>query len=130
LAIVGRAKDLIISGGLNVYPAEVEAAIDAIPGVVESAVIGVPHSDFGEAVTGIVAVSPSAQLSEASIINQLAVVIAKYKVPKRVVIVDLLPRNAMGKVQKNVLRATYSGMYAAKSGESQAIETREIPSEQ
>ncbi|MCX7892716.1 MAG: malonyl-CoA synthase [Burkholderiales bacterium] len=104
LSIVGRAKDLIISGGYNVYPKEIELVIDAIPGVAESAVVGVPHPDFGEAVTAFVVPTAGGALDEAGIIAQLKSQIANYKVPKRVLLVDELPRNAMGKVQKNVLR--------------------------
>ena len=105
LSIVGRSKDLVISGGFNVYPKEIETCIDEIPGVLESAVIGVPHPDFGEAVTAIVVRRKDAQdLTEASIIATLKAQLANYKIPKRVVWVDDLPRNAMGKVQKNLLR--------------------------
>ncbi|MCU0896575.1 MAG: malonyl-CoA synthase [Burkholderiales bacterium] len=104
LSIVGRAKDLIISGGYNVYPKEIELVIDAIPGVAESAVVGVPHPDFGEAVAAIVVRTKGAPLDEAAVIAHVKAQIANYKVPKRVVFVDELPRNAMGKVQKNVLR--------------------------
>jgi malonyl-CoA/methylmalonyl-CoA synthetase len=104
LSIVGRAKDLIISGGYNVYPKEVELVIDALPGVVESAVIGVPHPDFGEAVTAVVVRDNGAALEEAAVIAHVKAQIANYKVPKRVHFVDHLPRNAMGKVQKSTLR--------------------------
>jgi malonyl-CoA/methylmalonyl-CoA synthetase len=104
LSIVGRAKDLIISGGYNVYPKEIELAIDALPGVVESAVVGLPHPDFGEAVTAVVVARPGAAPSEAAIVQALKGTLANYKVPKRVFVVEALPRNAMGKVQKNVLR--------------------------
>jgi malonyl-CoA/methylmalonyl-CoA synthetase len=105
LTIAGRSKDLIISGGYNVYPKEIELAIDELPGVEESAVIGVPHPDFGEAVTAIVV--PHGEHmppSESEIISALKQKLANFKVPKRVHFVDDLPRNAMGKVQKNVLR--------------------------
>jgi malonyl-CoA/methylmalonyl-CoA synthetase len=108
LSIVGRAKDLIISGGYNVYPKEVELLLDALPGVQESAVFGVPHPDFGEAVTAVVVPVPGAALSQADMLSHLKTQIANYKVPKRVIVVNELPRNAMGKVQKNVLRTTYS----------------------
>ena len=104
LSIVGRAKDLIISGGYNVYPKEIELVIDALQGVLESAVVGVPHPDFGEAVTAIVVQHDDAALDEAAVIAHVKSQIANYKVPKRVVFVKELPRNAMGKVQKNVLR--------------------------
>jgi malonyl-CoA/methylmalonyl-CoA synthetase len=107
LSIVGRAKDLIISGGYNVYPKEIELVIDEMPGVVESAVVGVPHADFGEAVTAVVVKQKGAALDEAAVIAHVKSQIANYKVPKRVHFVDDLPRNAMGKVQKNVLREKY-----------------------
>lgn len=109
--IVGRDKDLIISGGFNVYPAEIEAAIDAIPGVAESAVIGVPHPDFGEGVTAVVACKPGVTLAENEIIDPLASQLAKFKQPKRVYFVETLPRNAMGKVQKKDLREQFSDTY-------------------
>jgi malonyl-CoA/methylmalonyl-CoA synthetase len=105
--IVGRAKDLIITGGLNVYPKEIEEKIDALPGVVESAVIGVTDADFGEAVTAIVVSRAGHALTETGIIAALKAEIASFKVPKRVHFVDDLPRNSMGKVQKNVLRDRY-----------------------
>jgi malonyl-CoA/methylmalonyl-CoA synthetase len=105
--IVGRGKDLIISGGYNVYPKEVESEIDAMPGVVESAVIGLPHKDFGEGVTAVVVVAKGAALDEAAIIAALEARLARFKQPKRIFIVDDLPRNTMGKVQKNVLREMY-----------------------
>ncbi|HXW20583.1 MAG TPA: malonyl-CoA synthase [Roseiarcus sp.] len=109
--IVGRAKDLIISGGFNVYPKEIEAEIDALPGVVESAVIGLPHPDFGEGVTAIVVPDAGAALEEADILAALEGRLAKYKLPKRVFFVSELPRNAMGKVQKKALREARSGVY-------------------
>jgi len=112
VSIVGRTKDLIISGGLNVYPREVEAAIDGLDGVGESAVIGLPHPDFGEAVTAVVTRS-DARLSEEAVIEGLSGRLAKFKVPKAVRFVDELPRNAMGKVQKNELRARYGGLYTS-----------------
>jgi len=108
LKISGRAKDLIISGGLNVYPKEIEEKIDALPGVAESAVIGVPDPDFGEAVTAVVVARPGHPLTEAGLIDALKGEIAGFKVPKRVHFVTALPRNAMGKVQKKVLRETYA----------------------
>jgi malonyl-CoA/methylmalonyl-CoA synthetase len=113
--IVGRAKDLVISGGYNVYPKEVEMELDALGGVLESAVFGVPHPDFGEGVTAVVVPQPAALLLEAVIINALQSRLARYKVPKRVLIVDELPRNTMGKVQKNALRAAYASLYGAGS---------------
>ena len=110
VSIVGRAKDLIISGGFNVYPKEIELVIDAIPGVTESAVIGVPHPDFGEAVTAvIVRKKGDTMLAEADIIAHVKAELANFKVPKRVHFVDELPRNTMGKVQKNILRARFAG---------------------
>jgi malonyl-CoA/methylmalonyl-CoA synthetase len=111
VSILGRSKDLVISGGFNVYPKEVESEIDALAGVDESAVIGVPHPDFGEGVTAIVTLKPGAALTEADVLRQLLDRLAKYKQPKRVIFVDALPRNTMGKVQKNVLRETYKRLY-------------------
>jgi len=108
LKIVGRAKDLIITGGLNVYPKEIEERIDALPGVVESAVIGVPDPDFGEAVVAVVVAPRDNAPTEAGLIAALKAEIANFKVPKRVHFVTELPRNAMGKVQKNVLRQRYT----------------------
>lgn len=104
LSILGRSKDLIISGGYNVYPKEVESFIDEMDGVVESAVIGIPHSDFGEAVTAVVVTKTDNALTEQDIIDELKSKIANFKVPKRVFFVHDLPRNTMGKVQKNMLR--------------------------
>ncbi len=109
LSIVGRSKDLIISGGYNVYPKEIELALDELDWVQESAVVGVPHSDFGEAVTAVVVPRPGAgAASEAQVIAALKGKLANFKVPKRVYFVDELPRNAMGKVQKNVLRERFA----------------------
>jgi malonyl-CoA/methylmalonyl-CoA synthetase len=110
--IVGRAKDLVITGGYNVYPKEVEAEIDAIEGVVESAVIGVPHPEFGEGVTAVVVRKNGVRLEESDVLTALSGRLAKFKQPKRVFFVDELPRNAMGKVQKNVLRDTYGRAFA------------------
>jgi malonyl-CoA/methylmalonyl-CoA synthetase len=107
LAIVGRSKDLIISGGYNVYPKEIESVIDEMNGVVESAVIGVPHPDFGEAVVAVVVAEPNANLSESNLVSALKTKIANFKVPKRLFFVDKLPRNTMGKVQKNLLRQQF-----------------------
>jgi malonyl-CoA/methylmalonyl-CoA synthetase len=107
LSIVGRSKDLIISGGYNVYPKEIESVIDEMPGVLESAVIGIAHPDFGEAVTAVVVPRDGAALSEAALIESLKQKIANFKVPKRVHVVDELPRNTMGKVQKNILRERF-----------------------
>jgi malonyl-CoA/methylmalonyl-CoA synthetase len=108
LCIVGRSKDLIISGGYNVYPKEIESFIDDMDGVDESAVIGVPHPDFGEAVMAIVVAKPGAKLDSRAMIDVLKGQIANFKVPKRIEIVSDLPRNAMGKVQKNILRQQYT----------------------
>jgi malonyl-CoA/methylmalonyl-CoA synthetase len=105
--ISGRAKDLIISGGYNVYPKEVELVLDELPGVTESAVIGVPHKDFGEGVVAVV----MGQGDEAAMIAEARRQLAAYKAPKRVVFVEELPRNAMGKVQKNLLRKTYEHLF-------------------
>ena len=112
VTIVGRGKDLIITGGLNVYPKEVETEIDALPGVVESAVIGLPHADFGEGVTAVVAVAPGATLTEADVLAALAPRLARFKQPKRVLFVADLPRNAMAKVQKARLREEHRDLYA------------------
>jgi malonyl-CoA/methylmalonyl-CoA synthetase len=113
VTISGRSKDLVITGGLNVYPKEIEELIDAMPGVVESAVIGLPHPDFGEAVSAVVVRQKNAAgaaLTESGIIAAIKDRLANFKVPKWVYLVDELPRNAMGKVQKNILRETYSPM--------------------
>ncbi|MBR0844831.1 malonyl-CoA synthase [Bradyrhizobium liaoningense] len=112
--ILGRGKDLVISGGFNVYPKEIESEIDAMPGVVESAVIGVPHADFGEGVTAVLVCNKGAGVTEAAVLKALDGRLAKFKMPKRVFVVDELPRNTMGKVQKNVLRDTYKDIYAKK----------------
>jgi malonyl-CoA/methylmalonyl-CoA synthetase len=111
LHIVGRGKDLIITGGYNVYPIEVEAELDALAGVIETAVIGVPHPDFGEGVTAVVVPAKDATLDEQSIRRALEQRLANYKLPKRVIFVTELPRNAMGKVQKSVLRESYRELY-------------------
>lgn len=111
LFIVGRAKDLIISGGYNVYPVEVETELDALAGVVESAVIGVPHPDFGEGVTAVVVPRAGTALDENVLRTALEQRLAKYKLPKRIVFVTEMPRNAMGKVQKAELRARYADLY-------------------
>ena len=110
--IVGRGKDLIITGGYNVYPKEVETEIDALPGVVESAVIGLPHRDFGEGVTAVVVPAGTPPLDEAGILAALEDRLARFKLPKRVLFAEELPRNTMGKVQKNLLRERYADLYA------------------
>jgi len=107
VSIAGRSKDLIISGGYNVYPKEIELAIDELPSVQESAVVGVPDPDFGEAVTAVVVSKPGTRPTETDILLALKRKLANFKVPKRVYFVDELPRNAMGKVQKNMLREKY-----------------------
>jgi malonyl-CoA/methylmalonyl-CoA synthetase len=109
--IVGRGKDLVISGGYNIYPKEVETEIDLIDGVVESAVIGLPHADFGEGVTAVIVKQPGATVDERAVQNALQDKLARFKQPKRVLFVDELPRNTMGKVQKNILRQQYAALY-------------------
>jgi malonyl-CoA/methylmalonyl-CoA synthetase len=113
ISIVGRAKDLIISGGYNIYPKEIESYIDEIAGVKESAVIGVPHPDFGEGVVAVVVADGSRDLGEQDIVNPLQGILARFKQPKRVYLVDQLPRNTMGKVQKAQLRETYNNSFNA-----------------
>ncbi|NDW52982.1 malonyl-CoA synthase [Aliiroseovarius sp. PrR006] len=110
VTIVGRGKDLIITGGFNVYPKEIEGVIDELPGVLESAVIGVPHEDFGEAVVAIVVAQDGVAVDEASVKAGVSESLAKFKQPKRVIVVDELPRNTMGKVQKNVMRNTFADL--------------------
>jgi malonyl-CoA/methylmalonyl-CoA synthetase len=105
--LVGRAKDLIISGGYNVYPKEIEELVDDMDEVLESAIVGVTHRDFGEAGVAVIVLNKGATLDEATLIARLKEKIANYKVPKRAFIVESLPRNTMGKVQKNLLRETY-----------------------
>lgn len=107
LSILGRAKDLVITGGLNVYPAEVEAALDELPGVAASAVIGVPHPDFGEAVVACVVGGVDPETVRAALRDRLAA----FKIPKRVIVLEELPRNAMGKVQKAELRKVHAGLF-------------------
>ena len=107
VTIIGRSKDLIISGGYNVYPAEIEGYINAIPGVAESAVVGVPDADFGEVGVAVVIGKPGATLQPQAILAHLKATLANFKVPKRCFVVGALPRNAMGKVQKNLLRTEY-----------------------
>ena len=109
--IIGRGKDLIITGGFNVYPKEIESEIDLIPGVFESAVIGVPHADFGEGVTAVVVPAPGGDIDEAKVLAALDGRLARFKQPKRVIVVPELPRNTMGKVQKNALRDQYADLY-------------------
>ena len=112
ITLVGRAKDLIIAGGLNIYPKEIEEAIDALPGVDESAVIGVPHPDMGEGVVAVVVPQKGVEVTEDEIRTALEGQLARFKQPRRVIVVAALPRNAMGKVQKAALRADYADLFA------------------
>ena len=112
--IVGRAKDLVITGGFNVYPIEVEMVLDEQPGVLESAVIGLPHPDFGEAVFAVLVAQKGVSLDADAVLKALRGRLAKFKQPKAAVVVDALPRNAMGKVQKAELRKTYAGWFSAQ----------------
>jgi malonyl-CoA/methylmalonyl-CoA synthetase len=112
LTLIGRSKDLIISGGFNVYPAEIEGFLNELPGVGESAVIGVPHPDFGEAVVAVI--TPAGQPDPEALIKTLKDRIAGFKVPKRILVVPELPRNAMGKVQKKLLREQHAGLFSEK----------------
>jgi malonyl-CoA/methylmalonyl-CoA synthetase len=111
LHIVGRGKDLIITGGLNVYPREIESLLDDLPGVEESAVVGLPHEDFGEGVTAFLVLKDGAQLTQAEVLESLCDRLARFKLPKRVIFLDQLPRNTMGKVQKSALREDYAALY-------------------
>ena len=112
VTIVGRSKDLIISGGYNVYPAEIEGTINDMPGVAESAVIGVPHPDFGEVGVAVIIAKPGATVDPDKVIAELKAKLANFKIPKRCVVVAELPRNTMGKVQKNLLRDQYKSSFA------------------
>lgn len=114
LHIVGREKDLVITGGFNVYPKEIEQLIDDLAGVEESAVVGLPHADFGEAVTAFVVRQQGADITEAKLLSALQGHLARFKQPKRIIFVDQLPRNTMGKVQKNVIRDSFRGLYGVK----------------
>ncbi|SEK27535.1 malonate--CoA ligase [Pacificibacter marinus] len=111
VSIVGRNKDLIISGGYNIYPKEIELVLDEQPGVLESAVIGVPHPDFGETVVGVIVALPNQTPDLDAIIEACKTSLARFKHPRKLVVVDALPRNTMGKVQKNILRDTYSDLF-------------------
>ncbi len=113
LRIVGRSKDLVITGGLNVYPAEVEDVLDDLGGIAAAAIIGVPHRDFGEAVVAIVVPRPGANLTEDGLREKLRERLAAFKLPKRIILTQDLPRNAMGKVQKNLLRETWKDLFAS-----------------
>jgi malonyl-CoA/methylmalonyl-CoA synthetase len=108
ITIVGRSKDLIISGGYNVYPAEIEGYLNDLPGVEESAVIGIPHPDFGEVGVAVLIAKPGIALDPAKIIASMKANLANFKVPKQCFVIDALPRNTMGKVQKNILREQYA----------------------
>jgi len=112
VTIVGRSKDLIISGGYNVYPAEIESAINEMPGVAESALVGVPHPDFGEVGVAVVIGQPGVRVDGEQLVAALKAQLANFKIPKRCFVVDELPRNTMGKVQKNLLRERYKGLFA------------------
>jgi malonyl-CoA/methylmalonyl-CoA synthetase len=112
ITIVGRSKDLIISGGYNVYPAEIEGYINDLPGVAESALVGVAHPDFGEVGVAVLTLKPGAGLTGEAVIAALKSRLANFKIPKRCFVVDQLPRNTMGKVQKNLLREQYKGLFA------------------
>ena len=113
VTIVGRSKDLIISGGYNVYPAEIEGYINELPGVAESAVVGVPHPDFGEVGVAVLVPHPGAAPDPERVIAELKAKLANFKIPKHCVVVRNLPRNTMGKVQKNLLRDQYKGLFAS-----------------
>ena len=113
ISIVGRSKDLIISGGYNVYPAEIESAINDMPGVAESAVVGVPHPDFGEVGVAVLIAKPGSQVAPESVLAELKRRLANFKIPKRCYVAKELPRNTMGKVQKNLLRQQYQDLFRA-----------------
>jgi malonyl-CoA/methylmalonyl-CoA synthetase len=113
VTLVGRAKDLIIAGGLNIYPKEIEEAIDGLPGIEESAVIGIPHPDMGEGVVAVVVPQKGASVAEGAVRDALEGQLARFKQPRRVIVVDALPRNAMGKVQKTALREKYASLFAS-----------------
>jgi malonyl-CoA/methylmalonyl-CoA synthetase len=113
VTIVGRSKDLIISGGYNVYPAEVEGFLNEMPGVAESAVVGVPHPDFGEVGVAVLIARPGSVLEPEAVLSHLKATLANFKVPKRCYVVNELPRNAMGKVQKNLLREQHKAVFMA-----------------
>ena len=115
VTIVGRSKDLIISGGYNVYPAEVEGYLNDMPGVAESALVGVPHPDFGEVGVAVVIAKPGAKLAAEALIGALKAQLANFKIPKRCFIATELPRNTMGKVQKNLLREQYKNLFTSNA---------------
>jgi malonyl-CoA/methylmalonyl-CoA synthetase len=113
VTIVGRSKDLIISGGYNVYPAEIEGYINDMKGVAESAVIGVPHPDFGEVGVAVITLKAGASVLPQSVLAELKAKLANFKIPKRCFVVTELPRNTMGKVQKNLLRDQHKGLFVS-----------------
>ena len=113
VTIVGRSKDLIISGGYNVYPAEIEGYINDMPGVAESAVVGVPHPDFGEGGVAVITTKPGATVKAEAVLAELKAQLANFKIPKRGFLVAELPRNTMGKVQKNLLREQYKTLFVS-----------------
>jgi malonyl-CoA/methylmalonyl-CoA synthetase len=113
VVIVGRSKDLIISGGYNVYPAEIEGYINEMKGVAESAVVGVVHPDFGEVGVAVVIAKPGATVQAEAILAELKAKLANFKIPKRCFVVAELPRNTMGKVQKNLLREQHKNLFLA-----------------
>jgi malonyl-CoA/methylmalonyl-CoA synthetase len=111
IQIVGREKDLVISGGLNIYPKEIEEAIDALDGVSETAIIGVPHADLGEGLVAVICPKAGFEIKPEAMITTLKSRLAGFKVPRKIFTVDRLPRNAMGKVQKNVLREQFADAF-------------------
>ena len=113
VTIVGRSKDLIISGGYNVYPAEIEGFLNELPGVAESAVVGVPHPDFGEVGVAVVIARPGTRPDPDALLAELKARLANFKIPKRCFVEAELPRNTMGKVQKNLLRERYTHLFSA-----------------
>ena len=121
LTLVGRSKDLVISGGFNVYPKEIELLLDGLPGVAESAVIGLAHPDLGEGVTAVLVLKPGVHVGEEDVLAALRPHLAAFKLPKAVRLVEELPRNAMGKVQKNLLRERFAGLYGSRSGSSRPV---------
>jgi len=118
VTIVGRGKDLIISGGYNIYPKEIELVLDDQPGVLESAVIGAPHPDFGESVVGLLVAEPGAEIDVKAVTAAMAQSLARFKQPKHIEVVDALPRNTMGKVQKNILRDQFANVFAPREESS------------
>jgi len=112
ISIVGREKDLIISGGFNIYPKEIESILDELPDVIESAVVGVPHADFGEAVVAILIIEEKSTLKQSDVIDYVSSQLVNYKRPKHVAFLTSLPRNSMGKVQKNILREQYNSLFS------------------